>query len=92
MQNLANTAWAFATLGQADAQLFTALAREAKQRMGNFNPQSLVAMACMPNDQLDRWIDTFAVAGLDLHPVALVELHCPLQPKLWEAYPTSQLE
>ena len=24
-------------------------------------------MACLPNDQLDRWIDTFAIAGLDLH-------------------------
>ena len=29
-QSLANTAWAFATLGQLDTQLFTALAREAK--------------------------------------------------------------
>ena len=38
-QVLANTAWAFATLGQADAQLFTALAREAERRVGNFNPQ-----------------------------------------------------
>ena len=24
-------------------------------------------LACLPNDQLDRWIDTFAFAGLDLH-------------------------
>ena len=24
-------------------------------------------LACLPNDQLDRWIDTFAIAGLDLH-------------------------
>ena len=37
-QNLANTAWSFATLGQADVQLFMALAREAKQRVGEFMP------------------------------------------------------
>ena len=24
-------------------------------------------LACLPNDQLDRWIDTFAIAGLELH-------------------------
>ena len=35
-QELANTAWAFATVGQADAQLFTALAREGQRRAGNF--------------------------------------------------------
>ena len=29
MQELANTAWAFATVVERDAQLFTALAREA---------------------------------------------------------------
>ena len=29
-QGLANTAWAFATAGQTDAQLFAALAREAE--------------------------------------------------------------
>ena len=34
-QNLANTAWAFATLDQQDAQLFMELAREAERRMGN---------------------------------------------------------
>jgi len=28
-QELANTAWAFATLGQVDKELFAALAREA---------------------------------------------------------------
>jgi len=39
-------------------------------------------LACMPNDQLDRWIDTFAIAGLELHglePAALaVERLLPL--------------
>ena len=42
---MANTAWAFATLGQADAQLFTALAREAEQHLGDFNPQELANTA-----------------------------------------------
>ena len=37
-QELANTAWAFATLGQADAQLSTTLAREAERRVGDLNP------------------------------------------------------
>ena len=40
-QELANTAWAFATLGQADAQLCMVLAREAGQRVGDLNPQGL---------------------------------------------------
>ena len=34
-----------ATLGQPDAQLFSALAREAERRMGNFNPQDLANTA-----------------------------------------------
>ena len=42
---LANTAWAFATLGQADVQLFIALAREAERCLGNFNPQDLANTA-----------------------------------------------
>ena len=42
---LANTAWAFATLGQLDAQLFTALAREAERRVGDFKPQDLANTA-----------------------------------------------
>ena len=41
VQNLANTAWAFATAGHSDAQLFTTLARAAQQRMGAFNAQEL---------------------------------------------------
>ena len=32
-------------MGQADAQLFSALAREAERRMGNFNPQDLANTA-----------------------------------------------
>ena len=40
-QGLANTAWAFATAGQPDAQLFTALARTAERRVGEFNTQEL---------------------------------------------------
>ena len=44
-QELANTAWAFATLGQVDAELFMTLAREAEWRMGNFNPQAIANTA-----------------------------------------------
>ena len=32
-QNLANTAWAFATAGQSDAQVFAALAKAAQLRL-----------------------------------------------------------
>ena len=44
-QNLANTAWAFATAGQNDALLFAALATAAERRMGNFNVQNLTNTA-----------------------------------------------
>ena len=37
VQELANTAWAFATAGQSDAQLFAELARAAEWRLGDFN-------------------------------------------------------
>ena len=37
-QELANIAWAFASVGQLDVPLFTALAREAERRAGDFNP------------------------------------------------------
>ena len=37
VQDLANTAWAFATASQLDAQLFAVLAREAGERcLGDF--------------------------------------------------------
>ena len=44
-QELANTAWAFATASQSDASLFAALATAAEQRMGDFNPQALTNTA-----------------------------------------------
>ena len=44
-QDLANTAWAFATPGQLDARLFAVLARAAKRRVGNFNAQNLANTA-----------------------------------------------
>ena len=44
-RNLADTAWAFATVGQTDALLFAALAKAAEQRMGHFNPQNLANTA-----------------------------------------------
>ena len=36
-QDLVNTAWAFATVGQQDEQLFKALARMAERRLDKFN-------------------------------------------------------
>ena len=44
-QDLANRAWAFASLGQPDARLFTALAREAERRLGGFTAQNLANTA-----------------------------------------------
>ena len=46
-QELANTAWTFATVDQSDALIFIALARAAEQRMTNFNPQNLANTAWM---------------------------------------------
>ena len=37
VQAIATTAWAFATLGQLDEQLFAALARAAELRTSEFN-------------------------------------------------------
>ena len=44
-QNLANTAWAFATVGHKDDRLFSTLAAVAERRMMNFNSQKLVNLA-----------------------------------------------
>ena len=44
-QNLANTAWAFATVGQPDVQLFMVLARAAEWSMGEFKAQCLANTA-----------------------------------------------
>ena len=41
VQDLANTAWAFATAGQADAVLLLAVARVTEQRLGKFDAQSI---------------------------------------------------
>ena len=45
VQELANTAWAFATANQSDAQLFAALARAAELYLGDFNVQDLANTA-----------------------------------------------
>ena len=45
MQDLAKTAWAFATASQSDVQLFAALARAAEQRVSDFNMQDLANTA-----------------------------------------------
>ena len=44
-QTLTNTAWAFATVGQLDAKLFTTLARASERRVGGFNAQEFANMA-----------------------------------------------
>ena len=45
MQNLANTAWAFAATKQSDAQLFAALAVAAQHLMCDFNALELANIA-----------------------------------------------
>ena len=54
-QSLANTAWAFATLGQLDERLSASLAREAQLRVSEFNAQELAntAWAFATLSQLD---------------------------------------
>ncbi|KAJ1631595.1 hypothetical protein T492DRAFT_869646, partial [Pavlovales sp. CCMP2436] len=42
---LANTAWAFATLGMPAPQLFEAIVRESEQRISSFEPQGLANTA-----------------------------------------------
>ena len=44
-QEVANTAWAFATAGYLDSLLFTTLARAAEWRMADFNTQELANTA-----------------------------------------------
>jgi len=44
-QGLANTAWAFATLGVRAPQLFDAITRESEQRIGSFTTQNLANTA-----------------------------------------------
>ena len=44
-QKLDNTAWAFATVGQPDAQLFTALVKVTESHIDGFNPQDLANTA-----------------------------------------------
>ena len=45
VQDLASTAWAFATAGQTDALLFAMLARAVQLRLGDFNVQDLANTA-----------------------------------------------
>ena len=44
-QNLANTAWAFATVGHKDERLFSTLAAAAERRTMDFNSQNLANTA-----------------------------------------------
>ena len=45
VEELANTAWAFATVKQSDEKLFTELAKEAERRMSEFNAQAMARAA-----------------------------------------------
>ena len=45
LQELANTAWAFATVGHKNERLFTALAAAAERRIKDFNSQEVVNTA-----------------------------------------------
>ena len=45
LQDLANTAWAFAAPGQSDASLLRALAKAAERRAGDFDTQGLANTA-----------------------------------------------
>ena len=45
MQDLANTAWAFAKASSLDPQVFAALARAAELRLSDFNVQALANTA-----------------------------------------------
>ena len=44
-QNVANTAWAFATVNYRDDKLFAALAVAAERRLSEFNPQNVANTA-----------------------------------------------
>ena len=44
-QELANTAWAFATVSETDTALFAALARIAQRQLGGFSAQDLANTA-----------------------------------------------
>ena len=44
-QEFTNTAWAFATAGLSDVQLFTALARKAEKRLVDFSALELATLA-----------------------------------------------
>ena len=44
-QEVANTAWAFATVNYRDEKLFAALARAAERRLSDFNPQEVANTA-----------------------------------------------
>ena len=45
LQELTNTAWAFARAGRSDVSLFAALATPAERHMGDFNSQGLANVA-----------------------------------------------
>merc|ERR1719161_1445893 len=81
LQELANTAWAFAKVGHKDERLFSTLAAAAEQRMRDFNSQDLANTAwafAVANffSELLFW-PTFAhrLEAIDLCACELCQLH-----------------
>merc|ERR1711937_168781 len=70
-QHVANTAWAFAKVGQRDTPLFTALSTEAQVRLSEFTTQGLV---------MCRW-----AFGTMHHPASQLFTEC-LRPT-WSSQP-----
>ena len=65
-QNLANTAWAFATVGHKDERLFSTLAAAAERRMRDFNSQELANTAwafATVGHKDERLLSTLAAAA-----------------------------
>ncbi|KAJ1625800.1 hypothetical protein T492DRAFT_597322, partial [Pavlovales sp. CCMP2436] len=96
-QGLANTAWAFATLGTPAPQLFDAIARESEQRVGSLEAQGLANTAWafaplgIPAPRLfdviaresEQRISTFEAQGLANTAWAFATLGTPT-PRLFE--------
>jgi len=88
-QNLANTAWAFATAGHSSPRLFEAVAAAAVPRLGGFKPQELAntawafAVADIPAASLfdsRRFVQCCTSAEHAFTPKELCQLH---QWQLW---------
>ena len=90
-QSVANTAWAFATVGQKDEQLFKELARMAERRMDQFNAQEFaeqyvghfVPQALLTTLYALSWHEYLRVAWSSFEHAE--RLSVPLSPQCFEA-------